>query len=86
VLNVCTGRGTSIMELARLLGDIEGRKPHIVRGAPRPGDIRHSIGDPSLAVAMLGISAVTELRDGLIGTIGECVESTTLVQASAGSR
>jgi UDP-glucose 4-epimerase len=83
VLNVCTGRGTSIKELARLLGEIERCKPQIMVSAPRPGDIRHSIGDPSLAISLLGVSATTELREGL-ETIAATREEKALVRAAAG--
>jgi UDP-glucose 4-epimerase len=84
VLNVCTGRGTSIKELARLIGEIERRKPQIIVSAPRPGDIRHSIGDPSLAISVLGVSAMTQLRDGL-ETIATRLAEPALVRAAAGS-
>jgi UDP-glucose 4-epimerase len=61
VFNVCTGRATSILELASQLG-----APTIERGPARPGDIRHSRGDPWMAVSMLGVQAETQLADGLV--------------------
>jgi nucleoside-diphosphate-sugar epimerase len=36
---------------------------------PRPGDIRHTWGDPSAAAEALGYKAVVELEDGLARTI-----------------
>jgi len=65
VLNVCTGQETSILDLARLLGDISGRTPVIRRGPPRAGDIARSVGSPERARAVLGIQAGIALRDGL---------------------
>jgi UDP-glucose 4-epimerase len=65
VLNVCTGRETSIAELAEILGQLSGRPPVIRPGAPRPGDIGRSVGDPGRAWAALGVAAGVELRDGL---------------------
>ena len=43
VLNVCTGRATSVLELATLLGDLKGTSPHIAYGPGRLGDIRQSL-------------------------------------------
>ena len=65
VLNVCTGRGTSILGLAETLGTVAGRLPEIEFGPARPGDIRASLGNPEAAVAALGLRARTTLADGL---------------------
>jgi UDP-glucose 4-epimerase len=62
--NVCTGRGTSLLELLRVLGAIHGRAPAISFGPSRPGDIRQSVGDPARGAALLGRTAVS-LEDGL---------------------
>jgi UDP-glucose 4-epimerase len=40
VYNVCTGRSTSVAELARLIGEIAGVAPDVHHGPPRAGDIR----------------------------------------------
>ncbi len=66
-LNVCTGRETSVGELARVLGGIAGVTPAIGHGPARRGDIRKSVGDPSLARSRLGVSAQTWLAEGLRG-------------------
>jgi UDP-glucose 4-epimerase len=65
VLNVCTGRETSIVDLADILGDVLGRTPVIRTGAARAGDIGRSVGDPGRAWAVLGVAAGVELREGL---------------------
>jgi len=65
VLNVCTGRGTSVLELIGILGKSHGRTPRIDHGPARNGDIRQSIGDPEAAIAMLGLRARVALEDGL---------------------
>jgi UDP-glucose 4-epimerase len=65
VLNVCTGRETSIVDLADILGDVLGRTPVIRTGAARAGDIGRSVGDPGRAWAALGVAAGVELREGL---------------------
>ena len=47
VFNVCTGIGTSVLQLAALLGEWYGRAPKIAAGPGRAGEIRHSVGDPA---------------------------------------
>jgi UDP-glucose 4-epimerase len=65
ILNVCTGHGTSVRELADAVASLYGRAP-VIRFAPaRTADIRVSVGDPGAAIAQLGIAATTRLQDGL---------------------
>jgi UDP-glucose 4-epimerase len=70
VVNVCTGTGTSILELAHIIGRITGRVPDIQFGPARDGDIRASVGDAGRVRALLGIAAQTSLQDGLAATLG----------------
>jgi UDP-glucose 4-epimerase len=63
--NVCTGCGISINQLARDIGAVLDRRVMIRHDAARPGDIRHSIGDPGLAARELEFRAQTVLADGL---------------------
>jgi UDP-glucose 4-epimerase len=65
VMNVCTGHGTSVRAMAASLGDLLGRTPKIQHGPLRPGDIRHSVGDPSRAITALSVRAETPVRAGL---------------------
>lgn len=69
VLNVCTGRASSVLDLAATLGRLFGRTPAIAHGPARPGDIARSLGDPARATAALGVAAVTRLEDGLAATL-----------------
>ena len=70
VFNVCTGRATSILALATLLGELRNRVPDIGYGPARAGDIRQSLGNPARAVAGLGVAANVALRDGLARMMG----------------
>jgi UDP-glucose 4-epimerase len=83
VLNVCTGRATSILDLARLLGALDRTHPEIIHGPARAGDISQSIGDPSQAVATLEIRADTSLRDGLSTMLSSAVVAETGLQSRA---
>lgn len=65
VRNVCTGIGTSVNALAITLARIEGRRAEIVHAAPRAGEIRHSLGDPSALQRWIQVSTPVGLSDGL---------------------
>lgn len=65
VLNVCTGRPTSVECLALLMRRMLRSKSEIIKAPARPGDIRISVGCPRLAGAALGISADRGVEDGL---------------------
>lgn len=69
VMNVCTGRETSVRDLALSVGGAVGRRPVIHHGPARVGDIGRSVGSPSLATATLGVAARTGLADGLRSTV-----------------
>jgi UDP-glucose 4-epimerase len=69
VLNVCTGRPTSILGLARAIAAAAERRVGITHGAARVGDIRGSLGDPAKATALLGLRAATPLDEGLAATL-----------------
>jgi UDP-glucose 4-epimerase len=69
VLNVCTGIGTRISELARIIAQV-GKVPFAPRYVPaRIGDVRVSIGDPGRARRDLDFSADTQLVQGLTRTL-----------------
>jgi UDP-glucose 4-epimerase len=65
VFNVCTGVPTSVEALARLIADLAGRNLDAQTQPPRAGEIRHSLGVPTLADTVLGLSGRVPLRTGL---------------------
>lgn len=65
VVNVCTGRATSLNRLADLIMAAADRTVPVSHGEPRPGDIRHSLGVPDRAIARLGVRADIPLAEGL---------------------
>ena len=69
VSNVCTGRETSVLDLARVLGEICGVSAQVAHGPSRAGDIRRSVGSPDVAIGMLGVSAGVVLAEGLRVTV-----------------
>jgi UDP-glucose 4-epimerase len=69
VFNVCTGQATTIRTLAETIGALLAVTPQIDFAAPRVGEIRASLGDPTLCRAQLGFAATVQLRDGLAQTL-----------------
>ena len=69
VANICTGRATSIAELAERLMTVAGRRVPVTTTAPRPGDIPASVGEPSHAAARFGFRASTPLAAGLLALL-----------------
>ena len=72
VYNIASGRPTSLNQVLATLSAQFGVAPNADYQAERPGDIRHSLADPSLASRELGFSARTALEDGLAMTLAEC--------------
>lgn len=67
--NVGTGRATSVNRLFRTLCDVTDYLQEPRHGPPRPGDVRHSVLDPTRARAELGWQVRVALRDGLVRTV-----------------
>ena len=65
VLNVASGRGTSLLVLIDALNTLLGVSIGPVFEAARPGDIRHSRGDGALIATTLGFRPETGLIAGL---------------------
>jgi len=69
VLNACTGRETSVIEMAGLIAGLLGTEARMRHGPARPGDIPRSVGSPARAAEVLGVVAATGLREGLAATL-----------------
>lgn len=65
VVNVCTGRATTIRQLADRLCALTGQRAPVEMHPARAGDIRDSLGDPTCLRELLGIVAATPLDAGL---------------------
>lgn len=71
VINVATGRATSVRELAEAIWSASGREgpARVVHRPPRPGDIRHSRLDVRQAARVLGWRPTVSLEEGLRRTL-----------------
>lgn len=65
VFNIARGEQTSVNTLAKTLARYFNIEAEIAYADARPGDIRHSAGDPAALQAELGVRAETPLEDGL---------------------
>jgi nucleoside-diphosphate-sugar epimerase len=69
MLNIATGRPTTLRELLRIVAAETGRRA-VARHAPaRPGDIRHSVADVRAARRLLGYRPRMDIATGLRSTI-----------------
>jgi UDP-glucose 4-epimerase len=69
VLNIGTGRCTSLLRLLEILNRLLGRGLAPVFAPARSGDIRHSLADISQARQRLGYEPTVSLEEGLSRTI-----------------
>lgn len=69
VVNVCTGRETTLRQLLATLEALCGLRADCRFGPARAGDIRVSLGDPGRAAALLGLRAQVTLDQGLALTL-----------------
>jgi UDP-glucose 4-epimerase len=67
--NIGTGVGTSVNALFKELAALTGYDRPPEHGPARPGDIRHSVLDPTLSGRLLGWRARTSLTSGLEETV-----------------
>jgi nucleoside-diphosphate-sugar epimerase len=68
-VNLATGKRVTLNRLLSLLAREMGRSPTARHQPPRPGDIRHSLADVSLARKLLGYRPQIGLREGIKETV-----------------
>lgn len=69
VFNVCTGKGTTVRQLAEAVAQLCATELVVLRRPRRCGEVEISIGDPRRAAEQLGFRANTTLTDGLTATL-----------------
>jgi nucleoside-diphosphate-sugar epimerase len=69
IVNVAGGRRIGLNELCREIARVLGREIDVIHTEPRPGDIRHSLADVSLAKELLGFEPLVRWEDGLPPTV-----------------
>jgi UDP-glucose 4-epimerase len=76
VFNVCSGTSTSVEALAKVVAQLAGKDLEVQMRPPRAGEIRHSLGVPTLANSVLGIEGRVPLRAGLSQVVAWLTRST----------
>jgi UDP-glucose 4-epimerase len=69
VINIARGERTSLNAILRAIGELLGQTNEPEYRPPRPGDIRHSVADISLARRLLGYEPQVSVRDGMRQTL-----------------
>lgn len=71
VINVGSGKGTTIKALALLVGEITGREVNLVYNPEKSGGVQRLVADPGRARQLLGFETYFSLRQGLLQTLQE---------------
>ena len=69
VVNMGTGKATTVKEIVAIMGDILGIDPTINYQPPRPGEIENFTADPSKLYRLFGEYRFTPLDEGLQQTV-----------------
>lgn len=65
IVNIGTGVQTSLLEILEGVKEISGREFDVMFKDPRPGDVRHSVADISMAREILGFEPSYTIINGL---------------------
>lgn len=84
VVNIAGGRRIALNALVKEIGRVLGRDVEVAHGAPRVGDIRHSLGDISRAGDLFGYDPKVKWEDGIAPTIEYLKTLRASSDASAG--
>jgi len=69
-INIACGKAVTINEIINMINDIVGRNVKPIYTDPRPGDVKHSLADITLAQRAIGYEPIVQFRDGLELAIG----------------
>jgi len=69
VLNIACQEATALNQVLAILAEVIGVKVKPRHGPPRPGDLRHSLADISLAREVLGYEPTVSTEEGLERTV-----------------
>jgi UDP-glucose 4-epimerase len=76
VFNVCSGVSTSVEALAHVIAQLAGKDLEVQTQPSRTGEIKHSLGVPSLANSVFGIQGRVPLHVGLSNVVAWLTGST----------
>lgn len=70
IANICTGRGTSLLDVLAVFAQAYPNAPYPTHAPARTGDVLHSVGAPEAAEKDLGFVAEVSVAQGLRELIG----------------
>ena len=70
VLNIACGRAVTVNETIDTINELVGRNIKPIYTDPRPGDVKHSLADITLAKKTIGYEPMVLFREGLQKAIG----------------
>jgi UDP-glucose 4-epimerase len=65
VLNIATGKAVTVNEVIDIINELLGKNIKPIYAAPRPGDVKHSLADVSLAKETIGYKPAITFKQGL---------------------
>jgi UDP-glucuronate 4-epimerase len=65
VINIASGKGTSLLDLSAMIGEALGQDPEIVLKASRTGEVVHYVANIEIAGQLLGYRPRVFLREGI---------------------
>ncbi len=65
VVNIACGQAVTVNAIIDMINDLLGKSIKPVYVAPRPGDVKHSLADITLARRLIGFKPTVQFREGL---------------------
>ena len=65
IVNIACGKAVTVNEIIDMINDITGRDIKPIYTDPRPGDIKHSLADITLAGKLIGYKPIVPFKQGL---------------------
>jgi UDP-N-acetylglucosamine/UDP-N-acetyl-alpha-D-glucosaminouronate 4-epimerase len=65
VVNVACGQAVTVNAIIDMINDLLGKNIRPTYVAPRPGDVKHSLADITLAQRLIGFKPTVQFREGL---------------------
>lgn len=65
VINIACGEAVTVNEIIDMINEILGKTVKPIYTAPRPGDVKHSLADITLAKKLIGFKPKVSFRQGL---------------------
>lgn len=65
VINIACGEAVTVNEIIDMINELLGKNIKSIYADPRPGDVKHSLADISLAKKLLGFKPEVTFREGL---------------------